>query len=124
MSGHNHVILGGPVVEGCVCEHCAMSDHTPPTDKELAEMQALCDGPIPRERTTNFRTGLEITGADLIYTCSLRIRLDRLIVEVKRQRKIIRLDWEAKTKQLIDDSEASGRLDADDYNLRVGESSE
>ena len=47
MSGHNHVIHGGPVVEGCTCEHCAMSDHTPPTDDELAELQARCDAATP-----------------------------------------------------------------------------
>ena len=116
-----------------------MTNHTPPTDEELAEMQARCDAatpgpwsfddfqleirslkePLPANSIA-FIDELRRHESDGEFIAHSRTDLPRVLADNKRLRGIIRLDWEAKTKPLIDDSEASERLDASDFNLRVG----
>jgi len=56
------------------------------TDEELAEMKALCDGPMPRERDWDSRTGLEKIGIDLVYVSSISRYLLRCVTEIEHQR--------------------------------------
>ncbi|KKK52095.1 hypothetical protein LCGC14_3108360 [marine sediment metagenome] len=79
MSGHNHVIHGGPAIEGCICEHCAMSEHTPLTDDELAEWE------------TDIETAIRNAKMWRSWGVAIPVRLkrlDRCVKEVKRLKEV------------------------------------